>query len=278
MCVSRAGSPTRPPLGSRKLGASRRFLERTWRLAAPFVTVLILLGLWQWAAQTMSPGVLPPLWDTLKAMQTGMSDGQLWRDSLITLSNVLISFVLAVVGGLLIGLAAFRLRLLADLLHPLMVTVESAPTIAWLVLAILWLGLGQGPSILVGVSMALPLIFIATLHALQQIDNDLLDMARVYHLGARKRMQKIILPSLALTLAGAASGTLSVAWRGVIMAEAFSSSSGLGPYLWGSYLYGEITQVYASILWIVLLGLVIEYALIHPVRLWILSRLHHART
>ncbi|MDD4888066.1 MAG: ABC transporter permease subunit [Thiomonas sp.] len=250
---------------------------RVWRFAAPFVAALLLLGLWQLGSQTLSPGVLPPPAAVLKALLISLGESRIWRDSFITLGNVLVSFLIALFGGLLLGLAAFRVRALADLLHPLMVTVESAPTIAWLVLAILWLGLGQGPSILVGVSMALPLIFIATLHALQQIDNDLLDMARVFHIGLRKRMLRIILPSLALTLAGAASGTLSVAWRGVIMAEAFSSSSGLGPYLWGSYLYGEITQVYASILWIVLLGLLIEYAFIHPVRLWLLSRLHHSK-
>lgn len=251
---------------------------RVWRLAAPWVTTLFLLGLWQLAAQTLSTGVLPPLWEVLKALQADLGEGRIWRDSFITLGNVLVSFVIALAGGLVMGLAAFRLHALGDLLHPLMVMVESAPTIAWLVLAILWLGLGQGPSILVGVSMALPLIFIATLHALQQIDSDLLDMARVFHIGLRKRLLQIVLPSLALTLAGAASGTLSVAWRGVIMAEAFSSSSGLGPTLWGSYLYGEIAQVYASILWIVLLGLLLDYAFIHPVRLWILSRLHHAKT
>jgi NitT/TauT family transport system permease protein len=59
------------------------------------------------------------------------------------------------------------------------------------------------------------------------------------------------------------------------MAEAFSSDAGLGQSLWGGYLYGAIDDVYATILWIVLLGLALEYLLIDPVRHRIERRLRH---
>ncbi|OIQ70606.1 putative aliphatic sulfonates transport permease protein SsuC [mine drainage metagenome] len=237
-----------------------------------------MLAVWQGVALRSGAGILPLPLDVVRALGIGAADGTLLRDSLVTLGNVLMSFAIALLGGVALALAAMRSRVLTDFLHPLMVMLESAPTIAWLVLAILWLGLGAGPSIAVGISMTLPLLYLSTLHALQQEDQGIMEMAQVFGVSRMRRLLRIVFPSLALTLAGTASGALSVAWRGVIMAEAFSSTHGLGPLLWGSYLYGEITQVYADILWIVLLGLLLEYAFIHPVRLWILSRLHHAKT
>lgn len=246
-----------------------------WMVMRPLIGAAGLFGLWWLLALGVSPAILPPPWPVLQQLWTDLGTARLWADTGITLVNVLASFLIALAGGVGLGLLAARLGWLERALHPLMVVIESAPTIAWLVLAILWLGLGAGPSILVGVSMALPLIFIATAHGLKQIDAGLLDMARIYRLSPWTRLTRLLLPSLALTLSGAASGALSVAWRGVIMAEAFSASEGLGPALWGGYLYGEIVPVYAIILWIILLGLLLEYLVIHPARRAIHARLQH---
>ncbi|HSH85469.1 MAG TPA: ABC transporter permease [Guyparkeria sp.] len=242
---------------------------------APVTGIAALLLVWQLASGWLSAAILPPPADVASRLLEDLGSTMIWRDTGITLFNVLASFLLSMIGGVLLGLLAARADFLDRALHPLVVIVESAPTIAWLVLAILWLGQGGGPPILVGMSMALPLVFIATSHGLRQIDAGLLDMARVYRLSPLTRLRRILLPSLALTLAGTASAALSVGWRGVIMAEAFSASQGLGPSLWGSYLYGEINAVYAIILWIIFLGLVLEYGLIHPARRLIERRLRH---
>lgn len=244
-------------------------------MAAPLLGILGLLLLWQLLAGQLPPSILPPPKAVILQLWQVLATPVLWQDTASTLVNVIASFLLSLLAGVLLGLGAAKVDFVEKALHPLVVIIESAPTIAWLVLAILWLGLGAGPPILVGVSMALPLIYIATSHGLRQIDGGLLDMARVYRLSAWTRLVRILLPSLALTLAGAASGALSVVWRGVIMAEAFSSSTGLGPSLWGGYLYGEITTVYAIILWIIILGLVLEYLLINPARRAIQRRLQH---
>ncbi|WP_343795001.1 ABC transporter permease, partial [Sphingomonas trueperi] len=209
------------------------------------VGMLILAAAWGLLARQVPDSILPGPGPVLDHLVAALSEATLWQDTAVTLINVMASFLIAVAGGTLLGLWAASSALVERLLHPLVVVVEAAPTIAWLVLAILWLGLGAGPPILVGVSMALPLIVIATSHSLRQIDDGLMDMAHVYGLSHWVRLTRILLPSLALTLAGAASGALSVAWRGIIMAEAFSASHGLGPSLWGSYLYGEIHDVYA---------------------------------
>ncbi|MGD9708964.1 MAG: ABC transporter permease [Halothiobacillaceae bacterium] len=245
-----------------------------WSLLRPLLGAAALFGLWWLVALGMSPAILPPPAPVLQQLWSDLGTARLWADTGITLINVLASFLIALALGVALGLLAARLAWLERALHPFMVVIESAPTIAWLVLAILWLGLGAGPAILVGVSMALPLIFISTVHGLKQIDTGLLDMARIFRLSPWTRLTRLLLPSLALTLAGAASGALSVAWRGVIMAEAFSATEGLGPALWGGYLYGEIVPVYATILWIILLGLLLEYLVIHPVRRAVHAQLH----
>lgn len=248
------------------------------RLHAALIPLAGVTGLvigWWLLARQVPDSILPGPAPVFERLLASLAEATIWKDSVLTLTNVMASFFIAVVGGTILGLWSASSSAVERLLHPLVVVVEAAPTIAWLVLAILWLGLGAGPPILVGVSMALPLIVIATSHGLRQIDAGLLDMAHVYGLSRWTRLTRILLPSLALTLAGAASGALSVAWRGIIMAEAFSASHGLGPSLWGSYLYGDIHDVYAVILWIILLGLALEYLLVHPARALIRRRLRH---
>ncbi|MFW6021099.1 MAG: ABC transporter permease [Guyparkeria sp.] len=248
------------------------------RLQAALIPLAGVTGLvigWWLLARQVPDSILPGPGPVMSHLLSALSEAAIWKDTALTLTNVLAAFLIAVVGGTLLGLWSASSAVVERLLHPLVVVIEAAPTIAWLVLAILWLGLGAGPPILVGVSMALPLIVIATSHGLREIDAGLLDMAHVYGLSGWTRLTRILLPSLALTLAGAASGALSVAWRGIIMAEAFSASHGLGPSLWGSYLYGEIHDVYAVILWIILLGLALEYLLVHPARTLIRRRLRH---
>jgi len=247
----------------------------TAQVWAPVTGIAGLLAAWHLASAWLSATILPPPIAVAGRLAENLASTQLWQDTGITLLHVVTSFLLAMFGGVLLGLWASWSHFLERALHPLVVVVESAPHIAWLVLAILWLGQDGGPPILVGLSMALPLVFIATSHGLRQIDPALLDMARVYRLSALTRLTRILLPSLALTLAGTASGALSVVWRGVIMAEAFASSHGLGPSLWGSYLYGEVKEVYAIILWIVLLGLAMEYGFVHPARRGFERRLRH---
>lgn len=250
----------------------------SYRLHSLLVPLAAATGLvfgWWLLARQVPDSILPGPGPVVSHLVATLMEARIWRDTAVTLGNVMASFLIAVVGGTLLGLWASSSLLVDRLLHPMVVVIEAAPTIAWLVLAILWLGLGAGPPILVGVSMALPLIVIATSHGLREIDAGWMDMAHVYRLPRWTRLTRILLPSLALTLAGAASGALSVAWRGIIMAEAFSASVGLGPSLWGSYLYGEITAVYAVILWIILLGLALEYLLVHPARKRIRRRLRH---
>ncbi|SEL07843.1 ABC transporter permease [Ectothiorhodospira marina] len=251
-------------------------LSFSWRrLAPPAAGLAGLLLLWSLASLQLPAAILPTPWAVTDRLVTLLGDGALWVDSAVTLRNVLLAFFLSLLGGVLLGLGVGRWPALGRALHPVVVVVEAAPHIAWLVLAVLWLGIGSGPPVLVGVSMALPLVYMATAHGISQVDQGLLDMAHVYRLSRWTRVWYIFLPHLALTLTGAASSALSVAWRSVIMAEAFSSDAGLGQSLWGGYLYGAIDDVYATILWIVLLGLALEYLLIDPVRHRIERRLRH---
>jgi len=250
--------------------------RRVWFSWPPWAGLLGVVALWMVAAHQLPDAILPDPWVVSLELGSILLSGDHWANTGVTLRNVVVSFLLSLLGGVALGLWAARSPTLQRALHPVIVLIEAAPHIAWLVLAVLWLGIGMGPPVLVGVSMALPLIYMATSHGIAQIDRGITDMARLFQLSWYKRLTYILLPHLALTLAGAASGALSVSWRAVIMAEAFASNAGLGQSLWGSYLYGQVTSVYAQVLWIVLLGLALEYLLINPGRQFIERRLQHA--
>lgn len=237
--------------------------------------VLLVALLWEALSHFIPSYILASPWDALRSLNDLFLSRKLIFESLQTIRSLVICTALSLALGLLLGIVAYRWKRVEEIIHPLTMISEQAPTIAWLVLAILWLGLGGGPPMVVGLSMAFPLYYLATVSELRQVDSGYIDMARVFNLPPFKRVTKILLPSLIPTLVGTTSGAISVAWRGIVMAEAFSTTEGLGPLLWGEYLYGNIDTVYAVILWILVLGLGIEYGIVYPVRLFVYRRMSH---
>jgi len=145
-----------------------------------------------------------------------------------------------------------------------MVLAESAPPVAWLVIAILLFGMGSAPSFMVGLSAAVPIFFFNTVSAVKGLDRDLIEMAVAYKVRRSKLFVSVYLPGILMSSIAASSASLSVIWRVIIMAEAFTAARGFGPRLWGAYLYSDADVVYAYIVLIVLLGFSLEYGVIRP--------------
>jgi NitT/TauT family transport system permease protein len=190
-----------------------------------------------------------------------------------TLFRVAGSFLIAMVSGVGLGILAGVRKSVAETLHPVMVMAESAPPMAWLVLAILLFGMGHGPSFVVGLSAATPIFFFTTVPAVTGIDRRLIEMAHAYRVPRGAVLRSVYVPGILLEVVGASSSSLSVVWRVVIMAEAFTTAGGLGPQLWGSYLYADADVVYAYIAIIVGFGFLLEYGLVRPATVFIKRRL-----
>ncbi len=198
------------------------------RRASAALTVVLAVALWAglaaWRDSPALPGPLAVVREGVRMLASGVLLGDLWA----SLQRVLVGFTAAALAGVglgalasLGGRATAGLRTLADLLRPV-------PPIAWVPLAILWLGLGDASArFIVFVGAFFP-VFVQTTWALDRCPPPLLELARSLGASPGLTLLRVRLPAAAPGIAAGLRTGLGLAWTSVIAAELVGAQSGLG--------------------------------------------------
>src|SRR5680860_1607048 len=165
--------------------------ERRWRAATTppswlvgVIVPIALLGLWQWLVnrEVYTRSQLPAPKDVWLAAE------QLWNADLllehITISSqrVMQGFLWGAGIAILIGLAVGLSPLFDRLFSPTIQAMRAIPSLAWVPLLVLWIGIGDTPKItLVAIGVFFP-VFTALVGGIQQIDRKLIEVGQAYGL------------------------------------------------------------------------------------------------
>ncbi len=271
-------------LATRPAGERRRSGTR-WRRLLGFAVPLLLLLLWQvaTAAELLSARLLPPpadvgeqLWKfffggtstvTLAGVVpfTGAGGGHL----LASLQRCGVGWLLAVAVGTLVGLALGLSALARDLLDPVLNALRAVPIFAWLPLALVWFGIGEGAAralIFVG---ALWPVLVAVGDATSRVPRGHVETARM--LGTPRRMlwRSVYLPSALPEVVTGLRLSLTLAWTVVIVGELSGTTSGLGAMMNAARESGRTDQVVVGILVFATVGLAADVVLRLLTRPWV---------
>ncbi len=162
---------------------------------------------------------------------------------------------LAVVIGVPVGLALGLSRWLAAGIDPLFEALRSVPITAWLPIALVWFGLGEGAArFLVFVGAVSPIV-IATADGTARVPRQLVDTARM--LGTRRRSLagKIYVPA---ALPGIVTGLrlgFTLGWMSVIVGELTGTSEGLGAMMFAARDIGRLDQILVGMAAFAVVGL-----------------------
>jgi sulfonate transport system permease protein len=194
------------------------------------VLPLCLVFLWQFLSVQglLRPTLLPsPLtiaqtaWDLLKS-------GELEKHLAISLWRVLQGFTLGASLGLLLGLALGLSENLRQLCRILTEFLRPIPTIAWVPILILWMGIDEGSKITVIAIGSFWPVFLNMLQGVRQTDPHYLEVAKVLEKNRWVLVSQVMLPSaLPFLFTGLRVG-MGIAWASVVGAELIAASSGIG--------------------------------------------------
>ncbi|GAA4972718.1 ABC transporter permease [Kineococcus glutinatus] len=225
-----------------------------WALGA--VLPLLLLVLWQLAGPLgwFTASQLPPPLDVLRGAQDLAATGELQRNVAISTQRVLLGFaagsVLGVVLGGLVGLS----RAATALLMPTLGALRAVPSLAWVPLLGLWIGLGEPPKIvLVAIGAFFP-VFTTVSSALRHLDPALVEVGRAYGRRGARLFGELLLPAIAPSVLAGLRLALAQSWLFLVAAELISSSMGLGYQLQNSGNQGRVDLLLLAILLLALLG------------------------
>ena len=185
----------------------------------------------------------------------------------ITTLEILGGFAVAGLAGVLLGVAIAWSPVAARALMPFLVFVNTLPKVAVAPLFLLWLGYGIVPNILIAALIGFFPVVINTAVGLTQVDEELLDLGRVFGAPTWKVFLKIRLPNALPYVLSALKITATAAVVGAVVGEFVASQAGLGMVIVNAQTNLNTPVAFAALVWISFVGLVL-YGLVGLVARW----------
>ncbi|MBI1734073.1 MAG: ABC transporter permease [Candidatus Rokubacteria bacterium] len=192
-----------------------------------------------------------------------------WHEHIwITTLEIVGGFAVAGLGGVALGIAIAWSATLARALVPFLVFVNTLPKVAVAPLFLLWLGYGIVPNILIAALIGFFPVVINTAVGLTQVDEELLDLGRVFAAPQWKVFLKIRLPNALPYVLSALKITATAAVVGAIVGEFVASQAGLGMVIVNAQTNLNTPVAFAALVWISILGLALYGAVGLAARWW----------
>jgi NitT/TauT family transport system permease protein len=147
-------------------------LVRNWLASLPaylwggwgaIASLMLFLAAWEWASVHYGALILPDPRTAFATLAGLLADGSAWPELAATARRALTGFGLALVAGSLLGLAAGVSMTASMMSRPIVTVLIGTPPIAWLVLALLWFGAGDGTPVFTVFVACLPVIFLGAM-------------------------------------------------------------------------------------------------------------------
>ena len=227
------------------------------------VIPLILLAGWEaigWLA-LVRPTLLPPPSAVIATLIDLARRGELWGHIEITLLRVAAGFFIGTAAGTLLGALTGYSRLWRQLLDPMLQGLRSIPSIAWVPLFVLWLGIFEAAKVtLIAIGVFFP-VYLNLMAGIQDVDRRLVEVGQVYRFTSLALVRRILVPAtLPAYLTGLRSG-LGLGWMFVVAAEIMGASQGLGFLLVDGQQTGRPALIIAAIILFAVFGKLTDLAL-----------------
>lgn len=239
-----------------------------WVRVAPWLYTLILFLVWELSVRIFAiPQYILPS-PTRIAEAIVQYWPAIWKNSLQTLYTTLVGFLLAVVGGLALGVLVGWSRFIYAGLYPLMVGFNAIPKVALVPVLVIWFGIGTVPAILTAFLIAFFPIVVNVATGLATIEPEMEDVLRA--LGAKKMdiMLKVGIPRSMPYFFGSLKIAITLAFVGSVISETVAANSGLGFMMIGAQSQFNVPLVFAG-----LVMLAIEGIVMYAVMAWIEMRM-----
>ncbi len=226
--------------------------------SAQLLLVVVFLGGWEW----LSGALHAEFWVSkpslvVAALITWYQSGDLATDLKITLTEAGVGFVIGSVAGGLVGFVLGWVRKLGDLLEPFVLSLYTLPKIALAPLFVLWFGIGATNKIMFSAMLVFFMVFFTTYQGTRQVDQDLVENARLLGASRWGIWTKIAMPYSAVWVFTGLRIGLPYALIGAIVGEFVAADSGVGFRIKEATSFFNTAAVFAGLLVLMAISLVL---------------------
>jgi sulfonate transport system permease protein len=246
-----------PPRQAQKL--ARRRLPQLRALPPNLLGLVLpvaLLIVWELISKfgLVAPHLLPPPSTLAETTLTLARDGSLFTHIGVSSARVVAGFAIGSFLGLLIGAWVALNRTAESLLDPSFQALRAVPSLAWVPLLLLWLGIDLAPKLtLIAIGTFFPM-YLATVSSLRNIDRKLVEVGVQLGFSKTLLLQKIYLPASLPGIMTGLRSALGLGWMFLVAAELIAATSGLGYLLTDGRETGRADLVLVAIIALAILG------------------------
>lgn len=239
------------------------FLWRGWGAIA---AIFLFVAVWDAGSQVYGDMILP---SPIHSFQTAIAlfqDGEFLTNLNLTIERVAVGFGVSLVVGSILGLTAGFFVTASITSRPIITILMGMPPIAWIVLAMIWFGMGNTTVEFTVVATSLPIVFIGALQGTRTLEDKFDEMADTFKVPMFIKFTDIYLPHIFSYIFPAWVSALGMAWKIVVMAELLAASDGMGASL--AMARSQLDTETAMALVVVMIGLLMiaEYIFLEPIK------------
>ena len=224
---------------------SRRGRSASYSAAALVAALLSMLAVWQLAS--VFGHRVPSIGETIGRLVDEEAGGHLWTNLALSMNRFVLGLVVALVVGAVLGVLMGLSRVADHALSDLTMAGLAAPAVIWALLTTMWFGFGWLTPVVTVFLAALPFVMVNIAKAVRAVPADLVLMARSFGVSRTRVLRHIVAPAVAGSTVAAVRFAIMSAWNGLLLAEWFGSTSGVG---WRSRYWYDANQLDGFLAWV----------------------------
>ena len=164
------------------------FPSYLWSGWGAIASILLFLAFWDLGNQIYGNLILPSPKETFLTLFEMLKDEKMINEILITTKRAVIGFSISLIFGTFLGLLSGLFVTTSMMSRPIVTILMGMPPIAWIVLAMIWFGMGDMTVIFTVIVASFPIVFIGALQGTRTLEGDLKEMADSFHLSFKMKL------------------------------------------------------------------------------------------
>jgi NitT/TauT family transport system permease protein len=132
---------------------------------------------------------------------------------------------------------------------------QSIPSAIWIIMAIIWFGIGDLAPVFVIWAIAFPILGLNIFEGIKNVDRDLVEMGQIFGHNRESIFSKIVMPSIFPHILTGSRVAMALAWKISVIAEVLGARSGVGYAISHAYERLRTDEIFA---WTIVIILVIQ--------------------
>lgn len=224
------------------------------------IAITAFIGLWEWAVRS---GAIDPLFLSSPSliatrMMEVFADGTIWEHIGASFEVAALGFLFSVLVGVPLGTFMGRVPLARDTLEPFIMAKYSAPTVAFLPLLIIWLGIGLWSKVALVFLGGIFVIIINTQAGVSNVDRRLIETARSFTASEAEILMRIVAPAATPFIIAGMRLAIGRVLIMVVVAELFASNAGLGYLIFQAGAMYDTAMIFVGVVLLAITGITLN--------------------